>query len=141
MDATDRRHLALACQQESKPAPVEVDDNAPWFGNAAHDVEELTDDLENSPLDADPVKPRSATLRLPRVPGPASVTEKPIRRIREVGSEGVSTREWRVGAAEGEPPLLWSISLNRRARPAIKLSVSSTKADASPFIFNVKCRT
>ena len=40
---------------------------------------------------------------------------------------------------KGEPPLLWSISLNRRAHPAIKLSVSSTKADAARLLFNVKC--
>ena len=40
----------------------------------------------------------------------------------------------------GNPPLLWSIGLNRRAKAAILRSVSSTKADAARRLFAVSCK-
>ncbi|MBD3297186.1 MAG: S8 family serine peptidase [candidate division Zixibacteria bacterium] len=36
-------------------------------------------------------------------------------------------------------PLIWQISLNRRAMPALQRSVRSTKADAARRLFNVNC--
>jgi hypothetical protein len=133
--------IALASRKESKPAPLEVDDNAPWFGNAAHDVEELTDDLESRPLDADPAQSvKRATFGDYRDFRACVRNEK--GQLEEFAKLEATAFQLARGASvpsKGEPPLLWSISLNRRAHPAIKLSVSSTKADAARLLFNVKC--
>ena len=134
--------IALASKVESKLAPAEVDDTAPWFGNAARDVEELTDDLESSSLEVDLAQSdKRATF------GDYRAFRKCVRdgkgQSEEFAKLEAKAFQLASGAAsppKGEPPLLWTISLNRRARPAIKLSVSSTKADAARLLFNVQCK-
>ena len=44
-------------------------------------------------------------------------------------------------ASENEPaePLVWNVSLNRKALPVLEKSVAAVKADAARNLFNVKC--
>jgi subtilisin family serine protease len=134
--------IALASRVQSTSAPVEVDLNAPWFGNAAHDVEELTDDLETRPLDADPAQSskRATFGDYQKFRGCVRNEKGQSAEFARLEAKAFDLARGATAPPKGEPPLLWSISLNRRARPAIRLSVSATKADAARLLFNVKCK-
>ena len=144
--------IGLCSQRKSTAPPAPIDDNAPWYGNAAHDDEELTEDLDqHDPLIADPTQYSGrATFGDFRefkqcardTAGQEREFERLVARAYELSqrSDKEKTHEAKVDPkAPPDPPLLWSISLNRRARPAIRLSVSATKADAARLLFNVKC--
>lgn len=44
------------------------------------------------------------------------------------------------GAKHREKSLIWQVSLNRRAMPAVNMSVPSVKGDAARGLFNVQCK-
>lgn len=137
--------IALCCQKESKVASEPFDLDTPWFGDAAREAEELREDQLDNPLNADPAHYSGrATFRdyreFQECERSQSGQDREFARLEsrafELAQPGNDDDEW---PASEEFPLLWSISLNRRARPAMRLSVSSTKADAARLLFNVRC--
>ena len=138
--------IALSCKETSEVDQAPVADNTPWFSNSAHDIDELADDRDRDPL----LEPAGrATFgdyrKFVKCKNNETGQDKEFTRLEDRALELAppsNATPW-IGnekKADGsEFPLLWSISLNRRARPAIRLSVSSTKADAARLLFNVKC--
>jgi len=138
--------IALCCQRESRVASQPFDLDTPWFGNAAREAEELREDELDNPLIADPSHyPGRATFRdyneFQECQRDQSGQDKEFARLESRAFElaQLGDRDDEAPPSD-ELPLLWSISLNRRARPAIHLSVSSTKADAARLLFNVNCK-
>ena len=138
--------IALCAQKESKVASEPFDLDTPWFGNAARELDELREDQPDTPPIADPTHYSGrATFRdysefqecQRNESGQDTEFARLESRAFELAPRGDGDGD---GRASDEVPLLWSISLNRRARPAIRLSVSSTKADAARLLFNVTCR-
>ena len=139
--------IALCRQKTSEIDPKPIADSTPWFSSSAHDTDELVEEQDRDPLVTEPTSratfgdyrkfldcrndeagqarefARLEERALALAPPPNAKTAKADKAMPE----------------DSQFPLLWSISLNRRARPAIRLSVSSTKADAARLLFNVKC--
>ena len=138
--------IALCCQKQSKVASDPFDLDTPWFGNTVRETDDLTEDQSDNPLIADPAQSSGrATFRdyskfqecQHDTSGQAAEFDKLASRAFELARRGDRDRE---KPPSSDVPLLWSISLNRRAWPAMRLSVSSTKADAARLLFNVNCK-
>jgi len=58
--------------------------------------------------------------------------------LTDLSSKMLADRKWQE-VKRGEVPLVWSVSLNRKALPAISKSVPAVKADAATTLFKVNC--
>ena len=139
--------IALCRKRMSDIDPAPVADNTPWYSNSAHDTDELADDRDQpSPVDEPVGRATFGDYRkFLECRNNEADQEKEFKRLEDRAMQLASLANGKPADTEkqepqdSEFPLLWSISLNRRAKPAIRLSVSSTKADAARLLFNVKC--
>jgi serine protease AprX len=68
-----------------------------------------------------------------------------LNRLREAGTQAIAAglnkilEETRADADKDHDPLVWQVSLNRTANPALGKSVAAVKADAAKTLFKVDC--
>ena len=142
--------IALCSERLSTHSSSTDAESERWLNSPQYDLDDLDEESEDDPLKIDPSRnwPRASVADFNEFRHCANDQEGQIRIFRHLEDEawrlaGEAKRrrnELKIQRLEDEPPLLWSISLNRRARPAIKYSISSTKADAARRLFNVSCK-
>ena len=59
--------------------------------------------------------------------------------FKELTDQMLADEFWKKVSIEGELPLIWSVSRNRAALPAIARSVPAVKADAATTLFKINC--
>ncbi|KAA0570265.1 S8 family peptidase [Azospirillum sp. Sh1] len=85
----------------------------------------------------------SSRSRSSRVPSPAEALGKLLGQIRgDAVAERLLALDWtniRLPSPD-DAALVWQVSLNRRAVPALEKSIPAVKADAARTLFNVSCK-
>ena len=142
--------IALCAERSSTHSSPTDPQSERWLNSPQYDLDDLDEESDEGPLKLDPSRnrPRASVadfnefrLCANNQEGQVEIFRNLEREAWRLAAEAAERRdELRIRRLEDDPPLLWSISLNRRARPAIKHSVSSTKADAARRLFKVSCK-
>jgi serine protease AprX len=64
---------------------------------------------------------------------------KVVELLKSLSNKMLADETWRTIKFDGKVPLIWSVSRNRPALPAIARSVPAVKADAATTLFKVDC--